>query len=178
MEFINQDYANSLLQDSDIIIAATNDKNLNKKIANFANKEKKLVNIVDDPQNSDFIFGANIKIHDLILSISSSGSSPTLARILKNNLSKNLPQNLDLLINFLSKNKNLVRQKITNIQKRRIFWQEIIEGQIGQEIIIGNLQKAQNLLEEKLQNNSNKNSGAIYFIGAGPGDLAYHHQSN
>lgn len=170
IEFILSSYDKKYLQKFDIIIVATNDKNLNQQIALEAKSLNKMVNVVDDPENSSFIFGANFKKGNVITSISSSGVSPVLARILKNKLQNSLPQNLELISNFLEKNKKIIREKFINLQARRIFLQDVIDGIIGVELEAGNIKKAQNLLEEKLFKESDKKQSAVYFISAGPGD--------
>jgi len=170
IEFVQNTYEKKHLKGYDVIVAATNDNKVNHQISIDAKQEKKFINAVDDPKNSDFIFGANIKRGEVILSIATTGVSPVLARLLKQKLQNLLPENLSLLSEFLKKNKELVKEKLTDLQARRIFWQDTIQGSIANEVLLGNLKKAQYLLEEKLQKSHNKKEAAVYFIGAGPGD--------
>ncbi len=170
IKLIKDSYDKKYLAQADIIVAATDDGVVNKQISIDAKAENKLINSVDDPHNSNFIFGANIKRDEIILAISTSGVSPVLARLLKQRLQKLLPENLTLLGEFLSKNKELAKEKLSDLQARRLFWQEVIDGVIGEEVLLGNVKKAQNLLEEKLLNAKNSREAAVYFIGAGPGD--------
>lgn len=170
LKFINDSYNKKHLQDADIIIAATNDKEVNKQISDDARSLNKLINVVDDPRNSQFIFGAGTKRGEVILSVSTSGVSPVLARLLKKKLQSALPENLEIISQFLEKNKELVKSQLTNMQARRLFWQDVIEGVIGNEVEAGNPQKAQELLERKLENSQNHKEPAVYFISAGPGD--------
>ena len=170
IKLIKDSYDKKYLSQVDIIVAATDDKKVNQEISQDAKLQNKLINAVDDPDISNFIFGANIKRGEVILSIGTSGVSPVLARVLKQRLQKLLPENLPLLSEFLAQNKKLVKEKLNNLQARRLFWQEVIDGVISEEVLIGNLQKAQKLLEDKLENSQNKKEAAVYFIGAGPGD--------
>lgn len=170
LEFIQDFYDKKYLQSVDVIIAATDDAKVNKQIADDAKSLNKLINVVDDPDNSQFIFGAIAKRGDITASISTSGVAPVLARLLKQKLQKTLPENISLLSDFLSQNKALVRKKLTNIQARRLFWQEVIEGVVANEVMLENPLKAQDLLEKKLENYGNKKESAVYFISAGPGD--------
>lgn len=163
-------YDKKYLLDADIIIAATNDYGVNKQVADDAKALGKLVNVVDDAKNSVFTFGANVKRGEIILSAATSGVSPVLARLLKQRLQKFLPENFSILSDFLAKNKEIVKEKFSKIQARRLFWQEVIEGVIAEEVLAGNIVKAQLLLETKLQNSKNKTESAVYFISAGPGD--------
>ena len=168
--FKKGEYKKKFLRDIDVVIVATNDRKVNEKITKHAKKRGILVNVVDDPKNSDFIFGANVKRQNIIISAGTSGMSPVLARLLKQKVNLALPQNLDLFNDFIVKNKDKVRQKLDDIQARRIFWQDLIEGNIGAEIEAGNIDNAQELFDAKFNLTKNKKEGAVYFIGAGPGD--------
>jgi uroporphyrin-III C-methyltransferase / precorrin-2 dehydrogenase / sirohydrochlorin ferrochelatase len=170
VEIIKDIYDKKYLLDYDIIIAATDNHAVNEQISQDAKSLNKLVNVVDDAENSLFIFGANVKRGEIILSAGTSGVSPVLARLLKQKLQNILPENFAILNDFLIKNRDLAKAKLTEIQARRLFWQEVLEGVIGQEVLSGNILKAQNLLEEKLKNLANKKEAAVYFISAGPGD--------
>ncbi len=170
IKFLQETYQAKHLQDFDVVIAATDDKEVNKKIADDVKALGKLVNVVDDPQNSNFIFGASIKKGSIITAIGTSGLSPVLARFLKNKVALALPQNLDLFEEFITKNRDLVKEKLSDLQARRLFWQEVFEGEIALQVEAANLNKAQKLLEEKLVGSKNQKRAAVYFIGAGPGD--------
>jgi uroporphyrin-III C-methyltransferase/precorrin-2 dehydrogenase/sirohydrochlorin ferrochelatase len=170
IKFIQTSYNKKYLADADIIIAATDDREVNHQIAEDAKSQNKLVNVVDDSQNSRFIFGASVKRGEVIASVATSGVSPVLARLLKQKLQNLLPENLSFLSKFLAKNKELVKKKLSDLQARRIFWHDVIQGVIASEVLLGNSKRAQKLLEEKLQNSENKKEAAVYFIGAGPGD--------
>jgi uroporphyrin-III C-methyltransferase/precorrin-2 dehydrogenase/sirohydrochlorin ferrochelatase len=170
VEFIVDSYDVKYLRDVDIVIAATHDKELNAQISQDVIAAKKLVNVVDDAKNSQFIFGANIKRGEIILSAGTGGTSPVLSRLLKQKLQSFLPENFNYLSEFLEKNKNLVKEKFTEIQARRLFWQEVIEGVIANEVLNGNFDKAQELLEEKLTKFGSEKQAAVYFISAGCGD--------
>lgn len=167
LNFIFSEYKKEHLKDFDVIISATDDKKLNEQIALHA--DKKLINIVDEADLSNFIFGSFIKEGDITISFNSSGNSPVLSRYLKRIIKSNLPKNLRLISEFAKKNKNFVKEKLVNIQARRIFWEEFFENYIHifEE---GEIDKAQHILEQKLINNENKIRSEIYFISAGPGD--------
>lgn len=170
IEIIRTAYDKKYLADADIIISATDDKEVNQQVANDARDLNKLVNVVDDPKNSRFIFGASFKRGEIVVSSSTSGVSPVLARLLKQKLQNILPENFEALSQFLADNKIKVKEKLTDLQARRVFWQEVLEGAIANEVLLGNIQKAQKLLDEKLENFGNKKDAAVYFISAGPGD--------
>ncbi len=170
IKIIKNSYHKKYLKNHYLVIGATNDTLLNKQISKDARAAKQLVNIVDNPKISDFIFGAIVRRSNLNIAISSSATSPVLSRLTKQKIEKILPNNLSDLDNFIKEHRELVKNNLRNIQSRRLFWQEIIEGNIGVEVLSGNVQKAQLLLKEKLLATSNKNKSSLYLIGAGAGD--------
>lgn len=67
-----------------IVMAATNDRSLNRMIVERAKAMGILAYAADDPSMSDFIHPAVINIHDtLFIAISTRGSSPAMARLLR-----------------------------------------------------------------------------------------------
>ncbi|MFT5703271.1 MAG: uroporphyrin-III C-methyltransferase/precorrin-2 dehydrogenase/sirohydrochlorin ferrochelatase [Rickettsiales bacterium] len=168
--FAKEYYEKSHLEGFDVIIGATNNEETNQQISEDAKKLGKLISVVDDPAKSNFIFGALVKKKNITAAISTSGLSPVLARFIKNKITSTLPQNLEIYDQFISKNRALIKENLSDLQARRIFWQEVFEGEIGNQIEQINLERAQNLLEKKLNLTDNKKQSAVYFIGAGPGD--------
>ncbi len=67
----------------ELVIAATDDKNLNHRIAKYCKAKKIMVNAVDQKEDCSFIFPSYIKEQNLIAAFSSSGNSPMLTQYLK-----------------------------------------------------------------------------------------------
>jgi uroporphyrin-III C-methyltransferase/precorrin-2 dehydrogenase/sirohydrochlorin ferrochelatase len=167
---IKDRYHKKYLFNFDIIIATTNDFALNQQIYKDGKDLKRMVNVVDNAAISDFIFGSIVKRDDLTVAIGSGGLSPVLTRIIKQRIEKILPENLLDLNNFIRKNRQKTKNKLSNIQSRRLFWQEFLEGNIAEEVLNGNFIKAQHLFDQKLFNQNNISESALYLIGAGAGD--------
>lgn len=73
-------YQTQLLNGVTIVIAATSDSELNRRITVEARERRILVNTVNQAVDSDFIFPAQIRRGDLLIAISTSGTQPALAR--------------------------------------------------------------------------------------------------
>lgn len=158
------------LEGKRIVIAATNSKIANKQIYQDCRDKNILVNVVDDPDLCDFIFPALIRRGSLQIAISSSGISPVLARMVKQKIEQMIPANYERLIRFLENTKNTVIKKLTHLQPRRLFLEQLINSSIGEEILEGNDSKAELLFKQALKTSQNKNQGALYLLGAGPGN--------
>ncbi len=152
-----------------IAIAATNDHKLNEHIAKSARARGILVNAVDDSKNCDFIFPAIVRRGDVQIAISSSATSPVLARLIKQKIERVLPWNLERLTQFIRSRRELVGKTLTQLQPRRLFWEQVIDGPIAQEVLEYNDQKAEQLFLDALADFPNSTRGALYLISAGPG---------
>lgn len=74
------------IRGADIIISATNDAGINKRISRWAGARKILVNVVDNPGLSSFISTAFFRAPGAIISVYTDGKNPVLSRDLKNYL--------------------------------------------------------------------------------------------
>lgn len=77
------------------VIAATDDRVLNKKIRDLAVAAGLLVNVADTPELCDFYLSSVVQKGDLKLAISTNGKSPTIAKRLKEVLAEALPDEID-----------------------------------------------------------------------------------
>ena len=89
-EFVHDD-----LDSADLVIAATNNPDLNNLIRIEADKRNLLVNFADKPDLCDFYLGSIVKKGDLKIAISTNGKSPTVAKRLKEVLNDDLPAELN-----------------------------------------------------------------------------------
>lgn len=85
-----------------LVIAATDSKSENEKIAQACKEQNILVNCVDDAANSTCIFGAVVEEGGLSIGISTSGASPSAAIYLKQQIAKSIPENFDEILDWLA----------------------------------------------------------------------------
>ncbi len=83
---LQRSYRAGDLQDAVIAIAATNDSNTNLEVVKEARRKAVLVNVVDDPESSDFIVPSYMRRGDVTIAISTGGRSPALARKIRTKL--------------------------------------------------------------------------------------------
>jgi precorrin-2 dehydrogenase/sirohydrochlorin ferrochelatase len=85
---IQRPYQTSDLDEKVLVIGATNDENLNRRVNADAEQRNMLCNIADVPDICNFILPAIIRRGDLCLAISTSGKSPAFAKKLRKDLEK------------------------------------------------------------------------------------------
>ena len=98
---INRAFSDELLQGADMVIAATDDRELNRHISGLCRELKIPVNTVDDSELCSFIFPCLVKKGSLSVGISTGGASPTAAISIKEKLEAAIPDNTDELLDFL-----------------------------------------------------------------------------
>jgi uroporphyrin-III C-methyltransferase/precorrin-2 dehydrogenase/sirohydrochlorin ferrochelatase len=59
---------------------------------------------------------------------------------------------------------------VTNPAKRRIFWENALEGVVAEKVLTGDEGSAEAMLQKMLANEDNIQRGEVYLVGAGPGD--------
>ena len=88
IHWLRRDYQAGDLKDALLAIATTDDVKTNEMIAEEARQRKILVNVVDNPQLSDFIVPSYFNRDNIAIAVSTSGRSPALARKLRSQLER------------------------------------------------------------------------------------------
>ncbi len=166
-------YKSAHLDAAKIVIAATDDAALNKQIHQDAKARGILVNVVDTPALCDFIFPAVVKRGPVQIAITSEGISPSLARFLKRAVEQALPWNIAGLAEWIKEKREVVAAHLKGLQARRLFWDDVLEGPIAQEVAEGNAAKADALFAQALSEGAENSRAALYLVGAGPGHADY-----
>ncbi len=115
------------LKAADIIIAATDSPLENSKIYKLCKQNGKPVNVVDVPEECDFIFPAIVKKRDLVVSVSTGGKSPLFAARLKKELEERIPDYYGELVELLGAWRSKVLTEASDIKKRKRIFGALIE---------------------------------------------------
>lgn len=97
------------LENIQLVIAATNDKELNQQIHRAAKNKNILINVADTPELCDFYLGSIVTKGDLKIAISTNGKSPTLSKRLREFFEDILPENINELITNLNTYRNSLK---------------------------------------------------------------------
>ena len=113
-----------------MVIAATDDKELNHHIAGICNSKGIMVNAVEQKEDCSFIFSSYIKEKNLIAAFSSGGNSPVLAQYLKSQEKEILTPFLGELNEYMGKIRKRVIEKYDAEEKRKEIFKEIVNTAI------------------------------------------------
>ena len=162
-----RDFEASHLDGALLVVAATDDEDLNRQVATAAAAKGIPVNVVDDPQHSSFITPSIVDRAPVLLAISTAGAAPVLARRLREQLEALLPPRFGALAQFMGRWRDQVRERIAAPQRRSI-WEAFLDGAGAQQVLNGNEAQAESDLETIIA--GQQATGEVYLVGAGPGD--------
>ncbi|TBR10918.1 MAG: bifunctional precorrin-2 dehydrogenase/sirohydrochlorin ferrochelatase [Candidatus Nitrosotenuis sp.] len=132
-----------------LVMAATDDKELNRKIVQKAKKKRCYAYAADDPDFSDFAHPSVINIEDTVqIAISTGGRSPAMARKIKLKAEKIFKEIIDkediYQIKLQKIARDMAKEKIPTTPERKKFLYSILNSKkIKQLLKEGNLQTAQ-----------------------------------
>jgi uroporphyrin-III C-methyltransferase / precorrin-2 dehydrogenase / sirohydrochlorin ferrochelatase len=170
VEAIVARYEEKHLDGVTLVIAATNDRSVNRQVSQQAQRRNIPVNVVDDPALCSFIMPAILDRSPLMVAFSSGGASPVLARMMRGKLEAMIPQNYSRLAAFAERFRERVKQRIGDPAKRRIFWENALESVVAEKVLAGDESGAEKMMKQMLENEDNICHGEVYLVGAGPGD--------
>ena len=106
-----------------IIIAATDSQSVNAQVASCCLPDQ-LVNIVDDPKQSTFHVPAKVQRGDLVITVSTGGASPLLAKKIRNELAEHYPADYAEYIAFLAEARQRILAQGLTPDKRKALLEE------------------------------------------------------
>lgn len=182
LEILNKDgeinhvageYQKNMVRNFRLVIAATDDHRINKLVADEANALNIPVNVVDQPELCSFIMPSIVDRSPIVIAISTGGSSPVLARMIRSRLEALIPSSYGRLAALANRYRSAVKSKFSDVDTRRKFWERTLEGELSELMLSGRDAEAEKVLEAALENTDEaglKEKGEVYLVGAGPGD--------
>jgi len=172
INYISEKFSEEILSGKMLVIAATNDEEVNRKVSEMAKAQNIPVNVVDNPDLCSFIMPSIVDRDPVQIAISTGGASPVLARLLRARLETLIPASYGRLAQLMARFRGHVKQRYPKMQERRRFWEHILQGPVAEMIYSGQDIEALNALEKIIENDEPDidKKGEVYLVGAGPGD--------
>ncbi|MBE0704243.1 MAG: uroporphyrinogen-III C-methyltransferase [Afipia sp.] len=129
------------------------------------------VNVMDDLTHSTFIFPAIVDRGDVVVAVGTGGSSPVVARRVREKIESILPARIGDLAAFIGRWRKPMQARLPEMSDRRTFWERIVDGPIGALVLSGREREAERALdaiEDPIAFASER--GLVTLVGAGPGD--------
>ena len=114
-----------------MVIACTDDTDVNIGIYEDAERRAMLVNVVDVPPLCNFILPAIVRTGPLAIAISTAGASPALAKRMKREVTELFGEDYATLAVMLNDVRGWAKGTLPTYQDRKAFFEEIVNGDGG-----------------------------------------------
>ncbi|MBQ6975399.1 MAG: bifunctional precorrin-2 dehydrogenase/sirohydrochlorin ferrochelatase [Selenomonadaceae bacterium] len=142
---IREKYSAEKISEGLILIAATDDAEVNKIAAEDAHKKNFLVNVVNDFEG-DFFVPSKILRGDFLLTISTGGNSPAFSKFVREMLETEFDSNFGEGLKIIAELRREVKKNLPDDKARIKFWREILTPQLWQLLKSGYLDELKKLL--------------------------------
>jgi uroporphyrin-III C-methyltransferase/precorrin-2 dehydrogenase/sirohydrochlorin ferrochelatase len=166
-----QQFAADALDGATVVIAATDERAVNAEVSRLAQQRRIPVNVVDDPELCSFILPAIVDRSPVVVAVSTGGSTPVLARLLRARLETLIPVAYGELAKLAQRFRERVKGALPQ-PSRRPFWERVLTGPIAELVFSGRLPQAERALEQAIDEAAHRGPppGEVYLVGAGPGN--------
>ncbi len=104
------------LNDKDLVILATKNRQLHESIQQLAKQKGVIVNVADTPDLCDFYLGSIVQKGSLKIAISTNGLSPTIAKRIKEVINEMIPKEMESVL----QNMTAIRQKLNGSFEEKV----------------------------------------------------------
>jgi uroporphyrin-III C-methyltransferase len=162
LEWIERSFESSDLDGNFVVIAATDNPEVNATVYRGAVERGILCNSVDDIPNCDFFFGSVVSRGDLQIAISTAGESPAFAQRLGREIDEQLPADLGPWLANVGQLRRDVLATHPRGEERKLLLHELAHRQICDSPTCSTRQLARIPIDRP--------KGKVFLVGAGPGD--------
>ncbi|GGY16654.1 siroheme synthase CysG [Paludibacterium paludis] len=170
LAFLEREFDDEDLAGKCLAIAATDCREVNRRVSEAAKLRGIPVNVVDDPELSSFITPAIVDRSPLVIAVSTGGRVPVLARLVRARLESLIPAGFGRLARFAGEFRDRVKERFPETGARRAFWESVLEGPLADDVMGGNEGRARESMERAILSGDSTPSGCVYLVGAGPGN--------
>ena len=166
------EFHEAALDEAWLVIAATDDHAVNRKVYEAATARRILANVVDEAELCSFHSPAVVQRGLLQIAISSGGGAPMLARHLRRQLETLLDDSLGTLAELLTRQREAIRARFPDLGLRRRFFETLLAGPLPRLLRQQmDAPQADAYLRGLLDNEKPATPvGSVVLVGAGPGD--------
>lgn len=150
IELVRKKYETGDLEGAFLVIGATDDRDLNRRIHQDAESIGCLCNIVDQPGLCSFILPSVVRRGDLVIAISTSGSSPAFARHLRLQLQNQFGEEYEKFLKLMGAIRKQLLGANDAPETHKQLFARLLEGNLLELIKTGELEKIDSLLHKVL----------------------------
>lgn len=149
--WVNRGYASGDLRGAYLAIAADMDRSRNAQIAGEAERERVLLNCLDDPPHCRFIFPSIHRQGDLVIALSTTGKCPALAVRIRQKLAAEYGPEYGEFLRMVGAMRDRIASLVPDFGTRRELWYRLVDSRALGLLKAGRRGEAEAVLEDLLR---------------------------
>ncbi|MFQ5431811.1 MAG: bifunctional precorrin-2 dehydrogenase/sirohydrochlorin ferrochelatase [Nitrospinota bacterium] len=150
VKHINTPYRKGHLNGACLVIASTDNTDVNRAVYDDASAAGIPVNVVDVPELCSFIVPAVVERGDLILAVSTSGKSPAMAKRIRKELQKQFGDEYAAMLRLMGEARRILMEREPDLDKRMRILTDIANSDLMDRVKTGEKVRAEELVEGAL----------------------------
>ncbi len=126
VSFLEREFEAADLEGMELVVAATDDKELNHRVACACRERGVPVNAVDQIEDCSFIFPAYLRTGEVVAALSSGGSSPVITQHLKEKVRPEMTEHLGRMAACLGSLRDEVKRRVGTEAERKKVYQRLL----------------------------------------------------
>ncbi|HEY3315635.1 MAG TPA: bifunctional precorrin-2 dehydrogenase/sirohydrochlorin ferrochelatase [Bacillota bacterium] len=118
------------LEGCDLVVAATDDPAVNQTVSTEARGRRVLVNVVDDPERSDYIVPAVVRRGALCLAVTTDGYSPALAKRIRDRLASEFGPEYGQFLDWLGETREKIKREEPDETRRKALFEALVDSNV------------------------------------------------
>jgi uroporphyrin-III C-methyltransferase/precorrin-2 dehydrogenase/sirohydrochlorin ferrochelatase len=167
---VRRAYRSADLAGVHLVVAATDQAEVNATVAEEAKARAIPVNVVDAPELCSFIMPAIVDRSPLLVAVSTAGASPVLARLTRAKLEAALPHGMGRLAGFAARHRALVKRRVPDPAVRRRLWEHALDGEIAALVLADQDAEAERALLRAIDHGGATDEPSVALLASGDGD--------
>ncbi len=150
MTVLTGPYRPELLEGAAVVLACTDDRSLNARIASDARRAGAWVNVADEPDECDFFMPAAIANGDVVVAVGTGGCAPALAAAIKHRLADALPDRIGEFAAALGELRPLLKDKVSSRTGRSDIMRQLADSDSYELFFEGGMDRLRRRFEQLL----------------------------
>lgn len=148
VEMVCQDYGPQMLADALLVLACTDDREVNDRIAADARQAGALVNVADQPDDCDFFMPAIARDGPVVVAVGTGGAAPALAGELRDKFAKTMPPQTGQFAELLAELREQLKRDVSQAGHRHRIMKRLSTAEVMELYITGGAEAVSELAEQ------------------------------
>ncbi|MFP4056337.1 MAG: bifunctional precorrin-2 dehydrogenase/sirohydrochlorin ferrochelatase [Candidatus Brocadiia bacterium] len=127
VRLVQRGFVEDDVEGATLVFAASSDPDVNRLVARAGRRRGVLVNVADTPEQCDFILPATVARGSLVISFSTGGAAPALARRLRRQFEQQVPQDYARYVALLGQLRPRVLEQVADPAARRDIFRQLAD---------------------------------------------------